>query len=380
MSSEGRLQEDCPGSKRARVDACSEKMLLTPEQVGKSIPIVMRLGQAHFASQAMFAMVQLGVPDIIGNKCLSVEQIADKLSGFPNRDALSRCMRIVATTGIFAESAGPDGAARYALTPAGALLQTGLQQPSLACCYHHVTEKPMWGAFSELPDYVAGTTSTPPFEKFNGAPIFDYYKSHPESGGPFNQFMKDSIPGFLPIILDCVDWKAWAGKTVVDVGGGQGAVMGAVKGKFADVNCVTFDLPGVIAAVETPPNGVALVGGDMFDSTTIPKGDMIFLKHILHDWDDEASKRILTACHAALPAHGEVIIFEFVLPKPGELESGFTPGLYSDALMMIIGGKERTAEQFGDLARSTNFKIKSVNFRADDVKKMRHATIHLVKA
>ena len=40
-----------------------------------------------------------------------------------------------------------------------------------------------------------------------------------------------------------------------------------------------------------------LVVGDFFDVSTLPKCDGIFMKHILHDWNDDKCKEILSACH-----------------------------------------------------------------------------------
>lgn len=42
---------------------------------------------------------------------------------------------------------------------------------------------------------------------------------------------------------------------------------------------------------------VELVTGDFFDSSSIPKCDAIFMKHILHDWNDADCQKILKACH-----------------------------------------------------------------------------------
>ena len=63
------------------------------------------------------------------------------------------------------------------------------------------------------------------------------------------------------------------------------------------MECVNFDLPEVVATA-APLEGVEHVGGDMFKPETFPSGaDCIFMKHILHDWSDEDSVKVLKSLH-----------------------------------------------------------------------------------
>lgn len=203
----------------------------------------------------------------------------------------------------------------------------------------------------------AGKGSTP-FEQANGGmPIFDYYREHPESASNFNEFMTFFSGGELQVLMAVFPWAALGGKKIVDVGGSRGAVMGAVKAKFADIECVSFDLPEVIKDVETPPAGVEMVAGDMFKAETIPKCDAIFMKHILHDWSDEKSVDILKSCVSALNANGKIYLVECVLPNAGEETEHKAAQVHLDALMMTIGGKERTKQQWEKLAASAGLAV-----------------------
>ena len=57
----------------------------------------------------------------------------------------------------------------------------------------------------------------------------------------------------------------------------------------------------------------------MFKPETIPaNADVIFMKHILHDWSDAHCVDILKSCHAALKGDDcKVIVVDSVLPAPG---------------------------------------------------------------
>ncbi|KAF5186158.1 Caffeic acid 3-o-methyltransferase [Thalictrum thalictroides] len=73
-------------------------------------------------------------------------------------------------------------------------------------------------------------------------------------------------------------------KEVVDVGGGVGITSSLITSKYPAIRCINFDLPHVIEQSQTYP-GVVHIGGNMFDS--VPNGETIFMKWILHDWSDE---------------------------------------------------------------------------------------------
>lgn len=337
-------------------------MMLPPDQVLGAINGVLQLGQAHFAANCLYAMVKLGVPDVIRDGKLTLPQIVSKLPGAPSQEALLRCMRLLALHGVFVETPGPDGEFTYALGPAGALLQTGLPQPSMACGVLHWIEPPTWGAWGQVPGFVAGEPgASSPFERANGLPVFDFYKANPASAKPFNEFMSFFSAGEMPVVLEFGGWEKMGGKTVVDVGGSLGVVMEAVAAKFPDVKCVVLDLPEVIEAAEKGNvAGVTFKAGDMFDPSTIPACDYIFMKHILHDWEDEACVRILQSCKQALRDDGEVLVCDAVLPEAGALSPAHAPAVGLDVMMLTFGGKERTRKQWEALGAASNLHVKEI--------------------
>ncbi|ONI23625.1 hypothetical protein PRUPE_2G199300 [Prunus persica] len=55
---------------------------------------------------------------------------------------------------------------------------------------------------------------------------------------------------------------------------------------------------------------------NMFAS--VPSGDAIFMKWILHDWSDEHCLKLLKNCYKAIPDNGKVIVVEALLPAMPE--------------------------------------------------------------
>jgi O-methyltransferase len=84
--------------------------------------------------------------------------------------------------------------------------------------------------------------------------------------------------------------------------------------------------------------------GDFFQY--VPAGaDAYLLRHIVHDWDDEAATRILANCRAAMDADARLLLGEQVLPD------GPAPSRAkrSDLEMLVIGGRERTEAEYREL-------------------------------
>lgn len=89
---------------------------------------------------------------------------------------------------------------------------------------------------------------------------------------------------------------------------------------------------------------------------SVPKSKVYVMKHIIHDWDDEHSLRLLKNCHASMQGNGRIICVDSVLPPFGD--TGGTPAKLLDILMMLsISGKERTKAEWTELFCAAGFQI-----------------------
>ena len=101
-----------------------------------------------------------------------------------------------------------------------------------------------------------------------------------------------------------------------------------------------------------------VVAGDFFQAVRLGY-DAYFIKSVLHDWGDEQCVCILDNIRQAMPAHGRILITEIVL-EPGKPIGH--PHRFIDMEMIVsLGGKERTAEEFDDLLRRTNMRMEQVH-------------------
>ena len=122
---------------------------------------------------------------------------------------------------------------------------------------------------------------------------------------------------------------------------------------------ILFDLPHVIDRAKAQIESAGLSDrcssspADFFEN--VPDGaDAYFMRHIIHDWDDEKSLTILRNCHRAMPADGKLLLVESVIP-PGNEPFG---GKFLDLVMLLIpGGKERTENEYQALFEKAGFEL-----------------------
>ncbi|KAK2635664.1 hypothetical protein Ddye_030456 [Dipteronia dyeriana] len=146
---------------------------------------------------------------------------------------------------------------------------------------------------------------------------------------------------------------------LVDVGGGLGVTLDTITSKYPHIKGINFDLPHVIQQVPSF-TGVEHVCGDMFE--TIPHGDAILMKWILHNWEDEHCLKLLKNCYKATPETGKVVVIDTVVPIAPEINNSARAISLMDVqmLLQLPGGKERTQEEYKTLATGAGFK--GVNF------------------
>lgn len=328
----------------------------------------MHLLQSHFPAQGLYAMVKLGVPDVMGDRFWTIDELVERLK-IPqlNQDALLRILRLLTTIGIVEQRLiHDDFAVEFGLSDLGKLLQTN-HVHSMKAFAHYWLDPALFRSWTELPNILSGEYDaklSSPFTRANqGTNIIDYYRSNPEAAHFAGQVVGRVSPGEIPSVLKCVDWGAFKDKTVVDVGGGHGDVMEAVQQLHAGITCICLDLPHVIEQAPYVPKGVQLLAGDMFKPETIPPCDVIFTKHVLCDWYDSDVLKALQSFHSVLPKKGKLIIGDAVLVD-GEEANGLKQTMVGmDVQLLLVGGKmERSKSQWASLAARAGFRLDSVAF------------------
>ena len=303
----------------------------------------------YWHSQAIYAAAKLGIADLLKAGPRTVDELAAATETKP--DFLFRLLRALASLGIFAEQTPRT----FGLTPMAELLQSNVpgSQRSLMLMMgeEHYT---VWGKLVEILH-----TGENAFEKTLGAPIFEWLSQHPEQGQIFDEAMTGIHGRETAAVLAAYDFSQY--KKLVDVGGGNGSKIAAILQHHSSLQGVLFDLPHVVdrAAPRLVEAGVAdrceLARGSFFEAGAIPAGaDAYLMRHIIHDWDDEKSLAILRNCHAAMPTGGKLLLVESVIP-PGN--GPFATKFLDLTMMLIPGGKERSALEYRTLYEQAGFEL-----------------------
>ena len=90
----------------------------------------------------------------------------------------------------------------------------------------------------------------------------------------------------------------------------------------------------------------------------MPEGaDAYLLKSVIHDWNDPSAVEILRKCRAAMGGAGRLIVVEPII-RPGNDPN---PTKFMDLNMLVmLGGRERTAEDFERLYAEAGFRLTGV--------------------
>jgi SAM-dependent methyltransferase len=294
-------------------------------------------------SQAVYTATKLGIPDLLAGGPRAADDLAEAAGADP--DALYRLLRMLAGHGIFVEQA--DG--NFANSDQSELLR---DEPGSFRDFALVFGEEFYPAFGGLAGAVE--SGEPAFDAVFGTDYEGYLTANPEARTRFNRFMA----GGKEALADLLAADAWQeGQTVVDVGGGNGALLLALLRRHEGLRGVVFDLPEVAAEAEERIQAAGLaercqaVGGDFF--ATIPAGgDVYVLSRILHGWDDERATEILRAVRRAIPTGGRLLVVDGVVAPPNE------PGeKLMDLLMLSLGGRERTEPEWRALLAQGGFEL-----------------------
>ncbi|KAK1306856.1 Caffeic acid 3-O-methyltransferase [Acorus calamus] len=285
---------------------------------------------------------------------LSPEEVASKLPT-TNPEAhvmLDRIFRQLASYSILTCSVvDGNGKRLYGLAPVAKFLIKNKDGVSMAPLVLMSLDKVIMESWYCLKDAVL--EGGVPFNKVHGMTSFEYNNSDPR----FSKLFIDAMAGPSLIILKKLlgTYKGFEGlNTLVDVGGSSGGTLKMIVSEHPNIKGINFDLPHVIEAAP-PIEGVKHVRGDMFES--IPSGDAIFMKWVLHNWSDQHCVKLLKNCYKALPPSGKMIVVELILPVAPETNTIVNITYDLDLIMLahFLGGKERTEGEYEALAKEAGF-------------------------
>jgi hypothetical protein len=299
------------------------------------------------------AAIELGLVEALRAAPLGEADLAERLGA--HEASLRRFLRALSSLGLV-----ENHAQGVALTAAGRLLLEGdsaMRERGILVRDEYL---PAWLNLSHT--VRTGETA---FGHVFGMSAWEHRRRHPALNECMNRTMADDQRSAQGSISEAYDFSRH--RTIVDVGGGHGALLADILARFPQPGGVLFDQPHVVSGA---PRLLAdacvlqrceIVGGSFFER--VPAGgDAYLLQRVLHDWSDEQCEAILRKCRAAMGGASELLVIEKVVPE------GLAPAdlvMLDMHMMAMLGGRERTRAEYEALLASSGFEfVRSLHTRA----------------
>jgi hypothetical protein len=306
---------------------------------------------AYWVTQLMGAAARLGVADQLESGALPVSELAARVGAHPR--ALYRALRACAALGVFTEEPGQAFANNDLSRTLRSNVPGSMRDLAIA-----QSAPGHWRPWELLTKAIKTGESTA--GEALGGDLWSWYRGHPEESAAFTGAMDNLAAQVAAEVNRAIDFSR-VGR-VVDVGGANGTLVSAVLRAFPDTRGVLLDLAHVVEPVKKTLAAIGLaerceaVAGDFFEA--VPRGDVMLLKQILHDWNDEQCILLLRNCADSLPRGGRVLVVETIMSEDGH---PCRAHLTDVNMLVLLPGRERTATEYGQLFTAAGLKLERVH-------------------
>jgi demethylspheroidene O-methyltransferase len=297
-------------------------------------------------SQILFACVESGLLKLLEQGPASVREISQHTGIAESQLARlldgAMALRLVAR----------DKQGRWWLDDAGAVV-AGNAGITAMIRHHAMLYRDLADPLALLKDETA-PTQTQEFWRYVRGPDVS-----PADASRYSALMTASQDMLIEEVLAC---HSFAGaRTLMDVGGGEGAFLRAAGAKYPHLKLWLFDLPGVTDSARQ--ERIQRFGGDFFE-TPLPAGaDCITLMRVVCDHEDARVVKLLTNIRRALAPGGALLIGEPM--AGGGTEASLASAYFSFYFLAMRSGRCRTPEQIIALLNEAGFtKTRLISTRA----------------
>lgn len=289
----------------------------------------------------LYLAARLGIAELLSDGPRSSDDLAQELN--VHAPALLRILRGLVVLGVCEARSG----GHFSLTAFGTYLRKdhpeSLYNMTLLAGEEGVGA---WGGL--LHSVRTGETA---FDKAFGMNQWEYHERHPELAALFNGWLRAGTVQLSRAVLDAYDFSPFT--TVMDVGGGQGAFLAALLHRYPAACGILFDQEEAVAearaylGAEGVGDRCRFAAGSFFEA--LPSGaDVLVLKNILHNWDDDRCVALLNICSRAMNPAARVLVLEHVLPAFAVNDPDMV--MMDIEMLALVGGRERTEAEFRGLA------------------------------
>ncbi|MCW2880349.1 MAG: hydroxyneurosporene-O-methyltransferase [Sphaerisporangium sp.] len=293
----------------------------------------------------------LRIADHISQGIRTAPELADKAG--VGADALDRVLRHLAAQEVL----NRDESGRYALTERGEGLRD--DHPSGLRAMLDIEGDIGRADLSLVHLLQTVRTGEPAFHVHYGRSFWDDLATDPTRTASYDRQMGSDVSADAPSIVAAYDWGSLG--HLMDVGGGNGALLSAILGAYPALRGTVFDQPATAETARKTLEAAGLsgrsdvAGGSFFEPLPPGAGGYI-LSAIIHDWDDDASKAILRRCAEAASEGGAVFVVEKIGADGQSLRTGMDL-----RMLAYFGGKERGVSELTTLATDSGLRVAAVH-------------------
>jgi len=304
---------------------------------------VLDIALGYFRSRALTVAAELEVADHLAAGPLHVDELAKRTQS--HASTLFRLLRALESIGVFAQVSPRV----FANTPASETLRKNI--PGSIRTILLATSTPSHGQFEAWTGLLGSVkTGTVAFDRTYGHDFWEFLRGNPAEAELFNDSMAAGRSRTAVAVAAAYDWSQFP--VIADIGGGIGGQLVEILKAHPACRGILFDLPEGLQGA-APNERIEVVSGNFFES--VPSGaDAYILRTVVHDWPDERAAAILKSVRKAMKPGACAILIEMVVPETSE------PALsiWLDLLMLVVsGGKERTATEFRRLLGEAGFEL-----------------------
>jgi hypothetical protein len=212
----------------------------------------------YWIACAIYSVAKLDIADLLAHGPKTLLELAKESQS--HETSLYRLLRATTSVGIFEEL--PDG--KFRLGDLGSTLLSDVPGSIKPWALANLGEH--FPAFGNLTYGVQ--TGKVPFDDVHGKSLWDYYKDNPAAGVNLMKAMAGVSGAVLKGIIDAYDFSPY--KTIVDIGGGNGAMMFSILYASPSSKGIVFDEPYVIGTTgkqipEDLQDRCTVAGGSFFE-------------------------------------------------------------------------------------------------------------------
>jgi hypothetical protein len=252
---------------------------------------------------------------------------------------------------------------RFALAPMGRALKSGTADTALGLVLMHA-HPDFQSSWAALDAFVRrGTPAGVPSQSSAAPTWVGRYEEDAGLGAVFDRGMSGLARTLAEALLGAFDLSTV--RHLVDVGGGDGTLLGEVLRACPNLHGTVYDLPRVAGQAARLldeaglSNRCTAIGGDMFEAVP-EQGDLYLLSRILHDWEDEAASAILRNCARAMGPTARLLLVERIVPDDDTSIDASAPFLADLHMMVRTGGRERTGAEYQALLERAGLRVASI--------------------